>query len=450
MSIGRAFTAIEHGRYSGIIITVAAVTGLILRIIWLSHEPTHRIPLGEAENVAIDLATSGVFGDAFQHGQGPTAHLNPVVPGIAGLVYKILGVQSPEAAFVLTSFSLGLVFANILLLYRLFGRLQSQTIGRLAALSTLSVLPLNFGLEVVWFRFWDGALVALIASSFLYTAINKLEKDGEDRRLTTFLALQSAILMFLSPAYGVAAYITFFMMFIQGAFRREIVTTLLKITIALILVLTPWTIRNIYIMHSPIITRDNFGLELSLGNYAGALESDAHTEHRRRWREIHPYASREAYRRLVAAGGEVSYSKGLGDAALRWIEGHPSEFIALSLRHGSEIMFPPNWYWTFNEDRPHKGVLQLRVANCVISILGILGLMMGLILDVRRYLLVSVMLIIPVLEYSIFQPTLRYRYVFLGLLVFLSFDLVGRVGKMASRRIGSLKNRRQNGGYSRQ
>ncbi len=420
-----------------VLLVAAAIVGIALRLLWLHHEPGNRVPVGEAENVAISIAHSGVFGDPFRIGQGPTAHLTPITPGLSGLVYRKFGVASPASNTILTAWSLSVVFASFTVLYLVFAQLGSPRVARVAALVTLFVFPLNFGLEVIWFRFWDSALVALLAGLVLLCVLDLDRRQIIRTRDICLFSLLASLLFFMNPACGLAAYASAALLLVSREFPRRIAGfAVLGVAIQLA-VLVPWTIRNILVMHEPIVSRDNAGLELALANYPRAVtDTNARVEHRRRWHEIHPFASPAAYERLVATGGEAEYSRRLGKEATSWIMSHPGDFLALSARHLAELMFPPDWYWSFNEDKPHKDVGLKRVANDVFSVLGVLGIVLGLVIDPRRYRYAALMTVLPVLAYSIFQPTLRYRYIVLGLLVFLSFDLVGRLIVMITRKSG--------------
>ena len=65
------------------LLSLATLVGLAERIGWATIRRTPWAT-GEAPNVAIALAHGRGFSDAFFVGQGPTAHLLPIAPAIAG------------------------------------------------------------------------------------------------------------------------------------------------------------------------------------------------------------------------------------------------------------------------------------------------------------------------------------------------------------------------------
>ena len=82
--------------------------------------------MGEAMNVAIALGEGRGFAGAFGPGHGATAHLLPLGPAMAGLVYGWLPPRSPGAEAILVGWSIGLAIATYMLLYRALGHLGSQ------------------------------------------------------------------------------------------------------------------------------------------------------------------------------------------------------------------------------------------------------------------------------------------------------------------------------------
>ena len=96
---------------------------------------------GEAMNVALAVADGRGFADAYQLGQGPTAHLLPISPGIAGVVYFLFGPQSKLAEFVLSLWAIGLAIGTYALLYRAFGHLDVPRRLRLVGLAMGCLAP---------------------------------------------------------------------------------------------------------------------------------------------------------------------------------------------------------------------------------------------------------------------------------------------------------------------
>jgi hypothetical protein len=84
-----------------------------------------------------------------------------------------------------------------------------------------------------------------------------------------------------------------------------------------ILSVVPWTIRNYTVFHRVIPLRDNFGLELWLGNHEGVT---------RRFDTDFPILNPAEYKRL----GELRFMEEKREIALAFIHQHPAEFLKLS------------------------------------------------------------------------------------------------------------------------
>jgi hypothetical protein len=61
--------------------------------------------------------------------------------------------------------------------------------------------------------------------------------------------------------------------------------------------------------------------------------------------QVHPHDSETGYRAFQAAGGELAYSRKLGDETWRWVAAHPVQAMQIWLRHLGEFYFPPLWMW---------------------------------------------------------------------------------------------------------
>src|ERR1700722_12657824 len=88
--------------------------------------------VGEAENVSLAIARGAGFADAYFVGSGPTAHLMPTTPLLAGIIFKMFGSLSPLSNVVLVTWAIAQMVLNYVLLFRLFERLGSSRIALLA------------------------------------------------------------------------------------------------------------------------------------------------------------------------------------------------------------------------------------------------------------------------------------------------------------------------------
>jgi hypothetical protein len=401
-------------------------SGVAWRYWLMARLPDAREKLGEAFNVARSMALHGTFADAYRVGQGPTAHLMPLPSVIAGSVYRTLGIFTPASNLALTTIALAFVFTAFWLLFASFREVGSPAAGRLVALALLCWTPVNVLIEVVWFRVWEGGIAVALAALLLWLVLRIDLAARIETRAVVGLSLLAAITLFVSPTVGLAGYLCAAALMVQRLPPRRWLATAAIATAVLVAVLAPWTIRNTIVMGHPIVLRDDFGVELGMGNAASLVaSSDADGGYNARHRAIQPYAGPEPYAAMVAAGGETAYFAGLERTTLAWIAGHPGDFVTLTLRHLRQMLFPDAWMFP---SAPALGPIATRLAiHWFVSAYGLLGIGYALVRLGRRYRYAAIMTLVPIMPYLIVQPTLRYRYVIFGLLTFFAFDLIARL-----------------------
>ncbi len=405
------------------------VMGGLARLTWVWLFAPHSSAYGEIANVAIAFANTGTLADAFNPGEGPTAHVLPIPPIVAGLIYRGFGIRSAVSEGILLALATTTVLASYALLYKIFELMGTPRWGRLLGLAATCLLPLNFGLETVAFRIWEGALGVAVAVAFLL-ALLKLERTPEIRLpAIAAMSLAAAVVLFVSPAFGVAAYACSLLLLTERLPIRRWPVTIMVAVAGLAIVLAPWLVRNMLVMGEPVLLRSNFGLELAIGNHpAAANTTDDRGAFRARLDEIHPFKRQEGSDAMRRAGGEVAYAKSLGATAEAWIAAHPAAFARLSLKHLGQYFFPPAWQWNAYASgdgrTPSRALGAKLVLQWLIAGAGIAGALLALARAPRRYRLAVMMMLLPALPYMIVQPILRYRYIVFGLSVFFAADLV--------------------------
>lgn len=413
---------------SGAVASLAAL-GILERVLWNIARPG-RGAAGEAMRVALAVGSGRGFADAYHVGQGPTAHLLPVSPGIAGLVYRLLGAASMPAETLLAAWSIGLALATYLLLYRAFGRLGTPRWARLIGLGYACLAPAYIGQEAVDFRVWDGGLAAYLAALFfdLLTAAASERELGPERLAAT--AVVCAVLFFVNPPLGAAAALASALYAARELSPRQ---TALAAGIAvgvLGLLVTPWAARNARVLHAPVLLRSNAGLELALADYPGAASAgDRKQQFLARLRAIHPSFNANAYR-AVETHGEVAYSRGAGAEAKRWIAAHPIAAATLMLLHIRQTIAPQPWEFdVFGRNLSPR----LRAALVdLASLAGVLGLTLGVWSRRCGWLYLATLLGTWVVITSPFQPVPRYTYLAYPFLVFCGADLLARARQAAA------------------
>jgi len=145
--------------------------------------------------------------------------------------------------------------------------------------------------------------------------------------LAGFAGLTNTTLLSVFPLFWVWLWVS------HRRHGRSCRKVLLASITMFVLTLVPWTIRNYATFHRLIPVRDNFGLELWLGNHEGVG---------RRFDNDFPILNPAEYNRL----GELPFMEAKRQIALQFIGQHPGKFLRLSLWRCYRYWTAPDpWLW---------------------------------------------------------------------------------------------------------
>jgi hypothetical protein len=377
----------------------------------------------EAGNVARAIASGRGFADAFFEGQGPTAHLLPVAPFIAGEFYKLFGFHgSGQAALAIWAVGVtGASFGLAAFCCRLMGTSLRTSV---LAFAFLCLVPIHSFTEAVRWQVWDGGLATLLGLASLVLVL-----QGEhERRPPRFILLKAALpaaTFLVNPMVGLAAIAVSALSTLRHRAREGIVRPMVLLAVCLVAMLTPWVIRNQLVLKHTILLRDNLGLELALANYPGALLADHATATKERLQEIHPWDNPSAQRAMEASGGEFAYSQKLLGSTLEWMKNNPNAVAGIWIRHLSETLFPPSEIFEREHESfvPHVRAIVASIVNFV----AILSLIAAAIRGDRIYAYPGVFIAVILFLGLPFLPILRYSWVTYPLAACLAIDFAARL-----------------------
>ena len=402
---------------------IALVVGVGERITWGVRRQVHSAT-GEAAHVAVAWAQGRGFADAFMPGQGPTAHLMPATPLLGGIVYRLLGVESVAAEIVLFTLAQVMVFGTFLLFAKCFERLGATDHALRAGFVLLCLLPIYTTVEAFDFRIWEGAYGLLIGAVVLLMVLSA-EDGAAPRRMNLWLAVLPPTAVFVNPAVGVCAFAASGLFLWRWQRTPRALPILAGAAVTLAALFGPWTMRNMAVMHAPIVMRDNLGLELAVANFPEALApGDFDAIFEAHLQAIHPRDHPIPYAAMVRAGGEIAYARQMGSQARGWIAAHPADTARLWLRHVREMLFSRTWMFQTAHGRQLPLVRSSILT--VIGILGLAGLARRAAID-RRSWYVAGYVLLPVLFYVPFQPIMRYTWLLYPAMTFFACDLITRL-----------------------
>ncbi|HKX27553.1 MAG TPA: hypothetical protein VJ302_07670 [Blastocatellia bacterium] len=392
---------------------IIGVVALALRVVYvfISQEYTD-LGADEMQRAAISLARDGYIGGVFKGSPGKSAHVAPLYAAFLGGIYKIFGWNTVTGRLVQDLCACAVSSIGICLFPLIAKRMKlPMEIGWVAAIF-LALQPLNLWNETSGSWEQPYSMLMLLVVALAFCRLQDEEWSQWRTILLTGLLLGAAAL--LSPSLLPAVALLFASEWIfKSHHRKRIVTAGLTMMAMVMIIITPWVIRNYYALGGFIPVRSNFGLELAIGNnpqatgktfitYADDPNSPAYN--------MHPNSSNKERARMAEIG-ELAYMREKQHMAVQWMKEHPGKALELTLARFRFFWFPPEDEW------PRSSNLRL-YKSLFFSLIGLwmFGELTVLILSRHpRAWLLACFVIGPSLIYMVTHADPRYRYPVFGL-----------------------------------
>ncbi|MGA8215988.1 MAG: glycosyltransferase family 39 protein [Candidatus Sulfotelmatobacter sp.] len=351
----------------------------------------------EMGRVGRSIALGQGFSNPYGGNTGPTAWEPPLYPYLIGGVFKVFGVYTYASAWVLLSinslFSALTTLPIFLIAHRTFGPRVAIWSARAWALN-----PYVWYWSVHWI--WDTTFTPLMLALIFLLSLEMASVEMEQRPGWTRWVLFGAL-------WGVGAlanpsmlsFLPFCGLWVWRQKYRHSLPSLAGVVLGsfvFFLVLSPWLVRNYEVFGRFVFIRDDFGLQLRLGNNKMADGMLIAT--------LQPNLNKlelEKFQRL----GEIAYEADCKRQAFDWIRLHPERFAVISMKR----FF---YYWN-GVPRPTDSVApwdfrsSLFLASSVLAIWGL-----GRALRQKRpgaWLFAGLVATYPTVYYFVF-PHARYRH----------------------------------------
>ena len=350
-----------------------------------------------AQSLLMGRGLSSPFGGS----TGPTALLSPGYPFFVAVFFRVFGAFTFEAAIALMVAQLLCGVATVLLIILItrecFGALAANVAGTFWAVS----------LPVIWMPtiFWETSLSALLILMMIALALRSERRSNLVLWMT--MGSISGIAALVNPALLPSSLAIIGWM----GFRSRKTLSYLPIlgVLVLLLIFTPWPIRNMRVLHAFIPLRSTIGYELWMGNRsggAGFLDES-----------LFPTFNRGEYNSYVSKG-EVLYMRDKSLLAWTYICNHRTEFLRLTTVR--VIRF---WCGSGNKDGSPIFVLHALLTGCF----GAFGLWQLL---EKKYFGIAILFLLPVvlfpLPYYITHAEFRYRLIVDPILTILAASSAAR------------------------
>jgi hypothetical protein len=338
----------------------------------------------EAGRIARSLVTGHGYGNPFNGISGPTAWLPPLYPLLMAAAFKVFGVYTWGAALALmvvdSAFSAAIVPAVYEIAARIFDARgiarRSATYGLPVAVWSAwmwAVYPAALQYAVHWI--WEMSVTACLFSWAIVVAL-RLRGVGEEEQEITSRKKEAGLWFVMGVLWGLIALtnaslllcLPVTMIWIAWpelrAWRlgRGALVGALLTCVAFAAVLAPWVARNERVMHAPVLTRDNFGVEL----YESTLERNEGLP----WGTSVPLWTGDPEYKQYVRMGELAFVKMRGDEAKERIKARPRRIAKWTLDR-----FLYFWDGTPHAANGHLANEFLRqLSYSFLSLCGLLGL----------------------------------------------------------------------------
>jgi hypothetical protein len=346
----------------------------------------------EMGRVARSIASGEGFGSPYGGHTGPSAWEPPLYPYLMGGVFKIFGIYTYASAWVLLSINSLLAaltaFPVFLIAHRCFGPRVAIWSARVWAFN-----PYVWYWSIHWL--WDTTLTPLILALIFLLSLEMEQWPGL-RGWILFGALW-AVGALANPA--MLSFLPFCGLWIWWRKSRRGLSSLAGVILSsfvFFLVLTPWLVRNYEVFGRFVFIRDDFGLQLRLGNNKlsdGML-----------FATLQPNLNILEFQKFKQMG-ELAYEADCRRLAFEWIREHPRKFVVISLKR----FF---YYWN-SVPKPTDSLAPVDFRGSLFlasSVLGIWGLGRALRKKLPgAWLFAGLILTYPTVYYFVF-PHARYRH----------------------------------------
>ena len=346
----------------------------------------------EMGRVGRSIALGQGFSSPYEGNTGPTAWEPPLYPYLIGGVFKVFGIYTQTSAWVLLSINSLFATLTTVPIFFIAHKTFGERIARWSAI-TWALCPYVWYWSVHWI--WDTTFTPLVLACLFLLALELQDWPG----------WQGWVLF--GALYGVGAlanptmlgFLPFSGLWIWWQrYRRGLPSFggVALSSVVFFLVLTPWIVRNYEVFGRFFFLRDDFGLQIRLGNGPSAdgmlmayLQPNLNKLELEKFRQM----------------GELAYAESCKRMTFDWIRAHPARFAVISLKR----FF---YYWN-GVPRPTSSVAPVDFrtsAFLATSVLALWGL--GRALRQKRpgaWLFAGLVLTYPTVYYFVF-PHARYRH----------------------------------------
>ena len=310
-------------------VTLATRFAALFRLL-PEHAWINFYPLNEPSHIAWAIVSG--FGYSAPWPNTPiaaTAQQPPAFPILLASIFKMAGAYSLPSLWIAVSLNALFSALTAVMILRLGRRDFGDWVGIVAAW----VWALWLYEVIVSIRLWESGVTALLLVLALWWLPGLVESAGPGRwcwfgLLGGIAAQTNTTMLAIFPCF-------YAWLWLRAGKRGHTSRRWLYISVSIFaLTLVPWTIRNYRAFGRLMPLRDNFGLELWIGNRIGADEAHQYPS-------AFPLIDPTEYNQL----GELRFMELKQRQASEFIRQHPAEFLRLSGRRIARFWSEPKHSW---------------------------------------------------------------------------------------------------------
>ena len=305
-------------RHPGVIV-LTAMAFRILLIPWVLNQlgtPTNHFQGNEPSHIAAHLLRGEGFASPFTDLPVPTAQQPPLYPLFMAVIFRLFGAFSKFSLYALLAINALAGGLTALFLLRAALKHLSPQVALLSAWAW-AIFPPIAVTDITLSSYAFATLAVVLWLNFI--------PDLEPRtRNWIVLGIAIALMLLLNPMLALLIPAS-----ICWLNRKQALVVLATAALGL----APWYVRNYYVMgHFYPALRDNFGMELYLGNHPGMSGTCDY------WTGQSPYGGE------LPKVGEAQFFEARRRDAIAFIESAPEAFFVRSLKRFAAFWFSP---WSF-------------------------------------------------------------------------------------------------------
>lgn len=286
----------------------------------------------EMGRVARSIVEGKGFANPLFEDSGPTAWMPPLFPYLLAAVFKIFGVYTKASALVMLSLNCLASAVNCIPVYFMARKSFGARIGLWSGWGW-AVFP--YGVYFPSEMIWPTTLATLELSAVFMLALYLADSDRASSWIS--YGLLWALAALTEPALvSVLPLISLWACYRLYRGRKRWFLCAAASSLAFLVAVAPWFIRNYAVFHRFVPFRDGAGLELRLGN----SDDTSYLVNK----QLGPWfnaAEWDEFKRV----GEIEYMAHKGRQGMDYIKTHPAMFLKTTVRR---IVYVWTSFWSLD------------------------------------------------------------------------------------------------------